>query len=126
MSGFFPLIFFLQNSTSTIFYLFMAQSYTVFDNILDKHRIFMIFYTVIYVTLINLTEKGLYSSTVTKEISIALLMSFKKFNFGKSKYYFVEIKASNICYFPNVNMYRYSYAIKTDNYFSKINILLQS
>ena len=30
----------------------------------------MIFYTVIYVTLINLTEKGMYSSTVTKELSI--------------------------------------------------------
>ena len=79
---------------------------------------------VIYVTLINLTEKGLYSSTVTKEISIALLMSFEILNFGKSQYYFVEIKTSNICYFANVNMYRYSYAIKTDNYFCKNQYLV--
>ena len=55
----------------------------------------MIFYTVIYVTLINLTEKGMYSSTVTKEISISLFMSLKIFNYGQIKIIFCRDK--NFC-----------------------------
>ena len=52
----------------------------------------MIFYRVIYVTLINLTEKGMYSSTVTKELSISFLMSFKIFKFGQIKIIFCRDK----------------------------------
>ena len=59
-------------------------------------------------------RKGNVSSTVTKELYISLFMSFKIFNFGQIEIIFVEIKTSNICYFANVNVYRYSYLI---NYF---------
>ena len=52
----------------------------------------MIFCTVIYVALINLTEKGMYSSTVTKELYISLFMSFKIFNFGQIKIIFCKDK----------------------------------
>ena len=48
----------------------------------------MISYTVMHVTLINLTENGLYSSTVTKELSIYLFMCFRIFNFGQIKMIF--------------------------------------
>ena len=59
----------------------------------------------------------MYSSTVTKELSISLFMCFRIFNLNKSKGYFVEMKTSNICYIANVNVYKYSILIKTDNYF---------
>ena len=45
----------------------------------------MIFYTVIYVTLINLTEKRMYSSTATKELSISLFMILKSLTLDESK-----------------------------------------
>ena len=44
----------------------------------------MIFDTVIYVTLVNLTN-GMYSSTSTKEVSISVFMCFRIFNFGQIK-----------------------------------------
>ena len=40
---------------------------------------------VIYVTVINLTEEGMHYSTVTKELSISLFMSFTLFNFNQIK-----------------------------------------
>ena len=40
---------------------------------------------VIYVTVINLTEEGMHYSTVTKELSISLFMSFTIFNFNQIK-----------------------------------------
>ena len=51
-------------------------------------------------------KERMYSSTVSKELSISLFISFTFFNFGHIKTYFVEIKTSNICYFANVNVYR--------------------
>ena len=51
------------------------------------------FYTVIYATLINMTEKGMYSSYVTKEIPISLIMSFKIFNYGQIKIIFCRDKS---------------------------------
>ena len=47
----------------------------------------MICVMVIYVTLINLTKKGMYSTT-TKELSISLFICFKIFNFGQIKMIF--------------------------------------
>ena len=44
----------------------------------------MIFYMVIYVTLINLTE----IECITKELSISLFMCFRIFNFGQIKMIF--------------------------------------
>ena len=38
--------------------------------------------------LINLTERGMFSSTVTKELPISLLLSFKILNFGQIKLIF--------------------------------------
>ena len=35
----------------------------------------------------------------------------------KSKLYFVDMKPSNNCFIANVNVYRFSNLIKTDNYF---------
>ena len=52
----------------------------------------MIFYTVIYVALINLTENGMYSYTVTKELYISLFMSFNILNFGQIKIIFCRDK----------------------------------
>ena len=46
----------------------------------------------------------MYSSTVTKELSISLFMILKSLTLDKSKDYFVEIKTSNICYFANENV----------------------
>ena len=47
----------------------------------------MIFVMVIYVTLINLTENGMYS-TNNKELSISLFMCFRIFTFGQIKMIF--------------------------------------
>ena len=52
----------------------------------------MILYMAIYVTLINLTEKGMYYSTVIKKLSISLFMSFKILNFGHIKIIFCRDK----------------------------------
>ena len=51
----------------------------------------MIFDMVIYVTLINLTKNGIYSTT-TKELSIFCLHVLESLTLDKSKRYFVEIK----------------------------------
>ena len=45
-----------------------------------------------YFDLIKLTEKGMYSSTVTMVFSISLFMSFETLTLDKPKYYYVEIK----------------------------------
>ena len=50
------------------------------------------FHTVLYVTLINLAENGMHSSTVTEELSIPSFMSFKNFNFGQIKIIFCRDK----------------------------------
>ena len=84
----------------------------------------MILYTVIYVTLINLTENGMYYFTAIKELSISLFMSFNILNFGHIKIIFLDIKTSNICFFVNVNMHRYSYIIKLIIIFGQTGILL--
>ena len=44
------------------------------------------------VTLINLTEKGMYSSTVTKELSFSLFMRLNIINFGQIKIIFYKDK----------------------------------
>ena len=59
----------------------------------------------------------MYSSTVTKELSISLLMWFRTFTFKQIKIYLVEMNTSNICNIANVNVCRYSYLIKPYNYF---------
>ena len=48
----------------------------------------MIFDMVIYVTFINLTEMGVFTTTTTKELSITLFMCFRIFNFGQIKIVF--------------------------------------
>ena len=73
----------------------------------------MIFYTVIYATLINLTENGTYSATVTKELSISLIMSFKVFNFGQIKIVFCIDKSFKYLLCRKCIVYRYKYLIKT-------------
>ena len=52
----------------------------------------MILYTVIYVTLINLTKNGMYYSTAIKELSISLFMSYNIFNFEHIKMIFCRDK----------------------------------
>ena len=59
----------------------------------------------------------MYSSTVTKELSISLLMWFRTFTFKQIKIYLVEMNTSNICNIANVNVCRYSNLIKPYNYF---------
>ena len=48
----------------------------------------MIFEMVIYVTLINLTENGMYFSATDKELTISLSMCFRIFNIGQIKMIF--------------------------------------
>ena len=62
----------MQKSTSTHIIAFQAQLYTVLNS-MDNLGSYDIFYTVIYVTLIYLTEKGMYSATVIKELYFYLL-----------------------------------------------------
>ena len=71
----------------------------------------MIFDTVIYVTLINLTN-GMYSSTTTKEVSISMFMCFRIFNFGQIKMKFCGDE--NFKYLLNV--YKCNNCIKIDTY----------
>ena len=47
----------------------------------------MIFDTVIYISLINLTNE-IYSPPTTKEVSFSVLMCFRIFNFGQNKMIF--------------------------------------
>ena len=76
---------------------------------------------VIYVTLINLTN-GMYSTT-TKELSISLLMCLRIFNFGQIK--MISRGDENLkTFIANVNVYRYSNLIKTDNNLEQTAVLL--
>ena len=60
----------------------------------------------------------MYSFTSsTKELSISLFMCIRIFNLDKLKLYFVKIETSNNCFIANVNAYRYSNLMKSDNYF---------
>ena len=58
-----------------------------------------------------------YSSTTTKELSITLHMCLRIFNFGQIKMIFCGDENFKNCIIANVNVYRYSNLIKTDNYF---------
>ena len=57
------------------------------------------------------------SATTTKEQFILCLCVLEFLTLDKSKLRFVEMKTSKNCLFANVNVYRYSHLIKTDNYF---------
>ena len=60
----------------------------------------------------------MYSSTTsTNELSISLFMCFRSFNFEQIKMIFCGDENFKKCYIANVNVYRYSNVIKTDNYF---------
>ena len=57
-------------------------------------------------------------STTTKELTISLFMCFRIFNFGQIKMIFRRDENLKKKFFiANVNVYRYSYLIKTDKYF---------
>ena len=58
-----------------------------------------------------------YSTTTIKEQSISLFMCLEYLTLNKSNLYFVEMRTSKNCFIANVNNYRYSNLIKTDNYF---------
>ena len=78
----------------------------------------MIFDMVIYITLIKLTEM----ECILLLLQISYLFLFRCLEFltlNKSKRYFVEMKTSNICFITNVNVYKFSIFIKTDNYLEK-------
>ena len=80
----------------------------------------MIFEMVIYVTLINLTEMEcilLLILLLLKSNLFPCLCVLESLTLDKSKLYFVEMKTSKNCFIANVNVYRYSNLIKTDNYF---------
>ena len=57
------------------------------------------------------------SSSTTKELSISLFMCFRHFNFGQTKMIFCGDENLKNCFIANVNVYRYSNLIPTDNYF---------
>ena len=65
-----------QNSRFTIFN-FSGPNNILSYKILDKHRT-LCYFLRLYVTLINLTENGIYSSTVTKELLSSLLLTLDK------------------------------------------------
>ena len=75
----------------------------------------MIFYIVIYATLINLRENGTYSAPVTKELSISLIMSFKVFNFGQIKIILCRDKSFKYLLCRKCIVYRYSIIINNKN-----------
>ena len=79
----------------------------------------MIFDIVIYVTLIDLTEMKciLLLLLLIKGNLFLCLCVLESLTLDKSKLYFVEMKTSKNCFITNVNVYRYSNLIKTDNYF---------
>ena len=80
----------------------------------------MIFDMVIYVTLINLTEmECFFLLLLLKSYLFLCLCVLESLTLDKSKLYFVEMETSNNCFIANVNVYRYSNLIKTDNYFRK-------
>ena len=75
---------------------------------------------VIYVTLINLTEMEcilLLLLLLLKSNLFLWLCVLESLTLDESKLYFVEMKTSKNCFIANVNVYRYSTLIKTDNYF---------
>ena len=73
---------------------------------------------VIYVTLINLTEmECILLLLLLKSNLFICLCVLESLTLDKSKLYFVEMKTSKNCFIANVNVYRYSNLIKTDNYF---------
>ena len=98
--------------------------YTIFGNILDKHIYdlkFDIFYTVIYVTLINLTENGIvFFYCDLRAIFFLCLWVLKSFNFGQIKINILWLKTIKYLLFRNVFkckcVYRYSFLIRTDNF----------
>ena len=77
----------------------------------------MVFDMVIYVTLINLTEMEciLLLLLLLKNNLFLCLCVLESLTLDKSKLYFVEMKTLK----KNVNVYRYSNLIKTDNYLKK-------
>ena len=78
----------------------------------------MIFFMVIYVTLINLTEMECILLLLLLKSNLFLcLCVFESLTLDKSKFYFVEMKTSKNCFIAHVNVYRYGNLIKTDNYF---------
>ena len=59
----------------------------------------------------------MYSSTnITKELSVSLFMCFRILYFGQIKMIFCGDENFKKCFIANVNVYRYSNLIKTDNY----------
>ena len=107
----------MHNSTCLIFEFFRTLSYTAFDNILDKHKPYDILYG--YICYFDKFDRnGMYSSSSTsKELFFLCLCVLESLTLDKSKLYFVEVETSNNCLIANVNVYRYSNLIKTDNYF---------
>ena len=77
----------------------------------------MIFDTVIYVTLINMTETECILLLILNSYIFLCLCALESLTLDKSKRYFVKMKPSNICCIANVNVYRYSNLIKADHYF---------
>ena len=79
----------------------------------------MIFDMIIYVTLINLTETEciLLLLLLLKSNLFLCVCVLESLTLDKSKLYFVGMKTSKNCFIANVNVYRYSYLIKTDNHF---------
>ena len=65
----------------------------------------------------------MYSAT-TKELSISLFMCLETLTLDKSKWYFVEMKIKKKIFIANVNIYRYSNLIKTDNILEQTAVLL--
>ena len=82
----------------------------------------MIFVKVIYVTLINLTN-GMYSTT-TIELSISLLMYFRKLNFAQIKMIFRGYENLKEIFIANVNVCRCSNLIKLINILEQTAVLL--
>ena len=78
----------------------------------------MIFDMVIYVTLINLTElECILLLLLLKSNLFLCLFVLESLTLDKSKLYFVDMKTSKNSFIANVNVYRYSNLIKTDNHF---------
>ena len=58
----------------------------------------------------------MYSSATSKELSLSLFMCFKIFNFGQIQMIFSGDENFKHCCIANVNVYRYSNLIKTDDF----------
>ena len=63
-------------------------------------------------------------STTNKELSISLFMCLGIFNFGQIKMIFRGGENLKKIFIANVNVYRYGYFIKTDEYFRNKNAVL--